>query len=181
VWDDRRAEHEANMLRLRGLLTSPQQLEAVVPEPLAFQEIKARKANPPNVYNRELRNPIWAPAMEAAVSTFLRDVVVEHFPGLTTEVECRTSTCRVTLRASEQLAGRLNEKYPPNRRDFAIVLELSGAIGPLGRVLRETMMEDGSVSIVFAFDADGMVPGGYRGWQKRVTDKTRANLARRSS
>jgi hypothetical protein len=40
------------------------------------------------------------------------------------------------------------------------------------------MMEGGSVSIVFAFDADGMVPGGYREWQKRVTDKTRANIAR---
>lgn len=166
------------MFRLRALLTSREQLEAAVPAPLAFQEIEARKANPLQAYNRELRNPLWAPAMEEDVATFLEGVVEETFPGLTTEVECRTSSCRVTLQVTEGLAGRLSEKYPPDKRAFAIVLELTDVIGPLGRVLRETMMEDGSVSIVFAFDADGMVPGRYGEWQKRVTDKTRANIAR---
>jgi hypothetical protein len=119
------------MVRLRALLTSREQLEAVVPAPLAFQEIKARKASPLKAYNRELRNPIWAPAMEEDVSTFLEEVVAESFPGLTTEVECRTSTCRVTLQVSEELSGRLSEKYPPDKRAFAIVRELTDVIGPL--------------------------------------------------
>ncbi len=176
-WEDRRAEHEEEMRRLRALLTSTAQLEADLPAPLAFEEIKARRAGPLNAYNRELRHPIWAPAMEASVGTFLEQAVARHLPGLRWDVECRTSSCRVTLRPSAELDRRLSEKYGPSKRPFAIFGELIDLVGFLGRTMRETLMEDGSVSVVFAFDASGMPPDGYRHWQKRGAEITAANLA----
>jgi hypothetical protein len=176
-WDDQRAEHAARMQRLRALLTDRKQLEAAVPAPLGFKEIKAGRASPPQAYNRELRNPIWAPAMEESVSAFLNDVAAQRLPGLAFEVECRTSTCRATLEPCEGLASRMRQKYP-GKGAFGIFLEFQDVAGPLGRVLRETLLEDGRVSIVFAFDTNGMPPRDYRAWQRRVAEKTRANLAR---
>jgi hypothetical protein len=176
-WDDQRAEHAARMQRLRALLTVREQLEAAVPAPLGFEEIKAARASPSQAYNRELRNPIWAPAMEASVSTFLEDVAAQTLPGLAFEVECRTSTCRATLEPGEELARRMREKYP-GKGALGIFVEFMNVAGPLGRVLRETMMEDGRVAIVFAFDTNGMPPQHYRDWQRRVAEKTRANLLR---
>ena len=112
--------------------------------------------------------------MEESVIAVLSATLLAKHPGVTVDVECRTSLCRLTFSVPDDVADRLSQEYPEYARHLGILQELMKTTGPPGRTLREVLMEDGRLSVVFAFDGKGMTPAGYAGWQQRVTEVTRA-------
>jgi hypothetical protein len=164
------ATHELRMMALSRALTSMSQLTAPLPHPLALAAIVERRGNPPQVYNRELRNPSWAQAMEGSINEFMETRVMSLFPGLVAEVECRSSTARVTFTVSGTLQRQLESKYShsPSKVDTAIAIEVAAAVGPLAYAFREVVMPNKAVSLALAFDAEGMRPEGFRDRQKRL-------------
>jgi hypothetical protein len=171
------AAHDREMDALRQRLTTSEQLEATVPAPLGCRIIIEERVSPLRVYNRELRNPSWAPLMEESILAVVSTTLLAKHPGVAVDVECRTSLCRLTFAVPDDLAERLGREHPAYTPALAIVGELMKTIGPPGRTLREVPMDDGRVSIVFALDGSGMRPKDYAAWQQRVTELTRANMA----
>lgn len=57
------------------------------------------------IYEREPRDPVWAAAMEARVrERLVHDLGIVQPSARPTSVECRTSTCRIVIEASEDLS-----------------------------------------------------------------------------
>jgi hypothetical protein len=166
---------------LRHRLTTSDQLEAPIPAPLGCRIIIEQGISPLRVYNREMRNPNWAPLMEESIRAVLSATLLAKHPGLAVDVECRTSLCRLTFSVPDDLAERLGREHPGSTPNLAIVAELMETTGPPGRTLREVLMDDGRVSIVFALDGRGMRPKDYAAWQQRVTQLTQANIAGNAS
>jgi hypothetical protein len=164
------------MEKLRQALTSTEQLSAPVPRALGYRAILQGRLGAPKVYNRELRNPVWAPEMEASINRFLSPERLRELPGLSHSVECRSSTCNLILRASSELQQRLDASYPVQKRPTAVAIEFIKRFGPPGPAMRETVLPDKSVAIAFAFDDDGMDPNAYEEWQKKVAAVARANI-----
>jgi hypothetical protein len=171
-----RAEDEAKMRRVREILTSSEQLSAAVPQPLALRAVLGAGVSPLRAYNRELRNPVWAPAMESGVREALAEELARQLPGVSLDIECRTSICRATIEAEPEVERQIKDRYPSGKRDFALASELLERVGPLGRTQREAILESGRPAIVFALDERGIDPAGYRAWRRGVWEQTEANL-----
>jgi hypothetical protein len=128
-------------------------------------------------FNAEERHPVWAPKMEKAMHTRI-DGITQH-PDVTTEVECRTSACRITL----VYAPAVWKKYLPQgdvQSDTLFDTLRGMESGPMAKFSTVLVgrKPDGMIQedALFIFDENNIDPDTYLAW---VDAQVRLQAARR--
>jgi hypothetical protein len=161
---------------MRAQLTDPAGNTGPVPRPVAYSIVKAVSGvSTIDLYNAEPRNQQWAPAMEDRIKQRFPRAVFEKYPGLTlSEVECRSSTCRVEIGYTPELKKTVLPEGNPGDTVFG---EIYRDVGPLARrVAPVPSNQDNRDTFVFAFSGDEIDPAAYHLW----ADEQRANRAGRA-
>lgn len=149
-------------------LNSPEQLSAAVPQPEARRMWEAIGTALSRFYNREQRNDAWAGAMEREIRAVFAGEALAKFPGLSVEVECRVSTCRVTLDAPLALVDEVSQAYFPHHRPLAVPDQVFKDIWPMAPSAQDFVESEQRFSVILAFDDRTITPQGYRAWRQEV-------------
>jgi hypothetical protein len=121
----------------------------------------------------EDRDPLWAPAMEAALSRVALSPALLADLGLgdmkVTVLACRQTTCALTYEYPARLVDRVVAAGLPPSPPMVLVEEAVGWAAPRGGGLRRTAFtRDGEpyarVSLVLGFDEASWDPARYRAW-----------------
>lgn len=148
--------------------------------PTALDRWRANEATPQDLYNGELRDLRWAPAMEEALRGRFQPerVRAAGVPGLKlSELQCRQTMCLVTFEAPEALTAQLHAAGLD--RDLGAIdhyLDQTGRLSALATVIGRSSVEaDGApaerVTGLIAFSDEEIDPAAYPAWveQQAVT------------
>jgi hypothetical protein len=148
-----------------------------VPAPVGQALMGLGRYRAREVYNAEQRHPIWAPRMETQLQARFNPTSMAKFPGLrVADVECRTSTCRVTIEYTQELMDQLFPGQKDNPEQGYVFDRFTAENGPFARLSnmvlpREPLRE----TAVFVFGKNDIDPARYTSW----LDDTRKRLAQR--
>jgi hypothetical protein len=130
-------------------------------------------ASPDLLFDRETRDPIWAPAMESALANvFVASATLARL-GLAemvvTDISCRQTTCRFEYEFPSQLVNLVRATGLRPSSPMVLVEEAVGWAAPRGAGLhRIAFQRDGAaftrMSIVLGFDEASWDPASYPQW-----------------
>lgn len=151
------------------------------PDPAAYNVAVTLRAPPWQLYNAEMRHPVWAPKMEGLLQQRFRPEAMASVPGLAVnDIECRISSCRVeySLTADEL------QNLPESERETALIKKLNlfsmrnGPIGPITTLAPSSSWE--SKHLIVLFDKDAIDPSGYMSWLDRYLERQRTSGRKRA-
>jgi hypothetical protein len=128
---------------------------------------------PELLHEMEERDPIWAPAMEAALTSVALSPALLESLGLgdmkVTALTCRQTTCALAYEYPTRLVDRVVASGLPPSSPMVLVEEAVGWTAPRGGGLRtRTFTRDGvpyaRASLVLGFDEGSWEPARYRTW-----------------
>lgn len=174
-----------------GKIAPPKFTVSASESPSAIERLRTERVDLRRVFNDEVRNPRWAPAMESALKQRFAaiDYRSHHLDGMTlSEVECRQSSCRIQFEypaeLPEQLSNLLREKGIVGQFSPIEWLELSsGPTASAGRIVSDELVQvDGKArhryTFVGAFAPDSIDPSSYSDWTDRMRPRMQKLRAR---
>jgi hypothetical protein len=137
-------------------------------------------------YNSEARNPAWAVPMERQLRLRFDEVPPEKagVPGAkVSEIECRTTMCRVVLHYPASLWEPGAVEYPGTRFRMWDVYG-RGGVGPMAdgtNVVDREDLPDGTIreTMVLAFWSESFDPARYGEWARKAREQRLLRQAKR--
>jgi hypothetical protein len=173
-----------------GRPTSVPNLRTERRRPPTALELQDRNITLAQSYNAEPRDPTWAPAMESSLHSRFESALPDWLKKISvSDVECRTSTCRlVTNYPSALMTTSLEraaaEGLPPTSPIEHLVLESGPLAGGTSVLKSETVVgpdgvEQQQITWVLGFSPNEFEPASYSTWvesRKGESEKTRERL-----
>jgi hypothetical protein len=160
-------------------------------EPVALERFEQEHTQPGEIYDREARDPVWAPQMEATIRSDIESNLASLGLSDTAvrSLECRSSSCRISVgfeREDAEAGSRRGAVHPVE------LLFVSGGhlastevdVEPRGRTMpgadpTVAVLPDGSYekTMILLFGKEEVDPASYRRWrsenQRRLQDRER--------